>query len=409
MIEMQINFRCFRHRLFLVFAGISCWLPVTILSAEDQLTDLQGKTISGSVASIDSTGTVSGEGIPDGMRLDQLAEIDTGRKVNSSSTLPTIWMLGNGRVLTDSVISNTVRVDASMNGQQWEIPVEDIRAIVFQSNVSEELIRESIKASTSGNDRVIAQTSRGPQSVDGTIKSIDKEKVNFVYKDQERTISLDKVLAVIFADYGIEPIQGTSALVTLTDGSRIHCAVEKLAGDKLEIKLPGGSQHQFAWDRVSSIGIESDRVVFLANLEPTETQHQPIVTVEQPWKRNLSVQGNPIRLRIEKDKPAREFKSGIGMHSYAQLVFANEKNCNRLLAIVGIDVETEGRGDCRVAVTGDGIELWTKEITGNDLAVEVDVDITGYKSIGLVVYPGNHLDMADHVDWAMVRMLKTQQ
>ena len=340
--------------------------------------------------------------------LIRFAEIDTPQKVESTKKFPSIWMLGNGRVIAESLVSNTVRVAAKMDGQDWEIPVEDVRAIVFQQNVPDDLIRESIKASASGNDRVIAQTSRGPQSVDGALKSIDNEKVFFEYKGEERTISLDKVLAVVFSDYGIQPIAGTSTLVNLTNGSRIHCSIEQLENNKLDIKLPGGSRHQFDWDRVASINVESDRVVFLSSLEPVEQQHQPIVTVEQPWKRNMSVQGNPIRLRVEKDKPAKEFKSGIGMHAFAQLVFANEKNCNRLLAVVGIDVETDGRGDCRVAVTGDGIELWAKDITGNDLAVEVDVDITGYKSIGLIVYPGNHLDMADHVDWAMVRMLKTQ-
>ena len=376
--------------------------------AQDQLTDLQGKSIAATISGIDSSGKISGEGVPSGARLDQFALIETPRKAEPTTKFPSIWMLGNGRVITESLVANTVRVAAKMDGQDWEIPVEDVRAIVFQPNVPDDLIRESIKASASGNDRVIAKTSRGAQSVDGALKSIDNEKVFFEYKGEERTISLDKVLAVVFSDYGLQPIAGTSTLVNLTNGSRIHCSIERMENNQLDIKLPGGSQHQFDWDRVASVSVESDRVVFLSNLEPIEQQHQPIVTVEQPWKRNMSVQGNPIRLRVEKDKPAKEFKSGIGMHSFAQLVFANEKKCNRLLAVVGIDIETDGRGDCRVAVTGDGIELWATDITGNDLAVEVDVDITGYKSIGLIVYPGNHLDMADHVDWAMARMLKTQ-
>jgi hypothetical protein len=395
---------------FFTLVGTCVLINVGAVSfAQEQIIDLQGDSWNTKLKQIDTNGVVQGENIPEGTRVDQLSQIETPRKASSAKTLPAIWTVGGGRIYAESVTTDTTAVTAVLNGTQWRIPVEDVRAIVFSSEISDQTVDQSVEASKSGSDRVFAMTSSGSQSVDGELKSVGEDKLLFVYNSSERTISRDKVQAVIFADYGLKPVSGTSALVKLINGSTIHCAIVNLIDGQLTIKLPSGSEKQFDWNNVSSVNIQSDRVQFLSNLQPIEQQHQPLVTVEQPWTRNSSVQGNPIQLRVEKDKPARQFSNGIGMHSYSQLVFANEKECNRLMAVVGIDIETEGRGDCRVAVTGDGVELWSQEITGNDFAINVDVDITGAEKIGLVVYPGKHLDLADHVDWAMVRILKTDE
>ena len=78
-----------------------------------------------------------------------------------------------------------------------------------------------------------------------------------------------------------------------------------------------------------------------------------------------------------------------------------------MVATVGIDAETEGRGDCVMRVEGDGIALWSQRIRGDDNAVEIDVDISGIREVALIVDPGEQFDLADHADWAEARFLKT--
>ena len=102
------------------------------------------------------------------------------------------------------------------------------------------------------------------------------------------------------------------------------------------------------------------------------------------------------------------FNSGIGIQSYSRLAFSNESGFTRFLATVGIDAETEGRGDCVMRVEGDGISLWSARVRGGEVAVDVDVSIEGISEVVLIVEPGEQFDLADHADWAKARFLKSE-
>ena len=96
------------------------------------------------------------------------------------------------------------------------------------------------------------------------------------------------------------------------------------------------------------------------------------------------------------------------MQSFSQLSFANTNEFDRFKAVVGIDAETAGRGDCQMVVRGDGIELWSKRVKASDDPVQVDLDIAGIKEFALIVYPGEDFDLGDHADWGEARFLKTK-
>ena len=76
--------------------------------------------------------------------------------------------------------------------------------------------------------------------------------------------------------------------------------------------------------------------------------------------------------------------------------------------MIGIDDETNGRGDCIFLVLGDGKELFRARVTGTDEPRRIGVDIRGVRQVTLVVEPGEDLDLADHADWCDARMLKVK-
>jgi hypothetical protein len=102
------------------------------------------------------------------------------------------------------------------------------------------------------------------------------------------------------------------------------------------------------------------------------------------------------------------FKKGIGTHSWSSIVFSNDREFDRLVAVAGIDAETGGRGACRMIVRGDGIELWAAEVTGSSGLQVLDVSIEGIGEVELEVVPGKNFDLADHADWCDARFLKTK-
>ena len=103
-----------------------------------------------------------------------------------------------------------------------------------------------------------------------------------------------------------------------------------------------------------------------------------------------------------------EFKKGLGTQAFSLLVFKNSRGFDRFNAVVGIDAETQGRGDCQMVVLGDGIELWSRRVRGSDDPQEIDVDIEGINQISLVVYPGEYFDLGDHANWGNARFVKTK-
>jgi hypothetical protein len=141
-------------------------------------------------------------------------------------------------------------------------------------------------------------------------------------------------------------------------------------------------------------------MVFLSDLEPVEARHQPIVTLERPWQADRSVGGRPLTLA------GKVFDKGLGVASRSVVTFTNEGNYDLLAATIGIDGETEGRGDCIFVVEADGREVFRQRMAGKDQPQSINVDISGREKVSLIVEPGEDLDLADHADWCDARLVR---
>jgi hypothetical protein len=155
------------------------------------------------------------------------------------------------------------------------------------------------------------------------------------------------------------------------------------------------------------MAIASDRLLWLSDLEPTEAIEQPLAAAHFPWKRDRSVGGNAIRLASEALPTGElEFDRGLGVHASSRLTFEIPSGFNRFAATVGMDAETQGRGDCEVVVKGDGVVLWSQRVRGGEPPEKIDLEIGGMRELSLIVEPGELLDLGDHIDWANARMLR---
>jgi alpha-galactosidase len=139
-----------------------------------------------------------------------------------------------------------------------------------------------------------------------------------------------------------------------------------------------------------------------APAEETWLSALDLSTVEQGWgdpHANLSVQGNPLQIG------GRKFDKGIGTHADSTFELALDGQAARLNAWVGVDDETQGRGSVVFRVQADGKELWNSGVMrGKDAAKEINLDLTGVKSLVLQVGDaGDGIDY-DHADWADARI-----
>ena len=379
--------------------------------SEMAIETISGQKLSGKLQRVEANGSLLGDGF-ESVNIAQVLSISTNRKSTPPAAGKTKLKLVDGGLVfvsNPTVDGETIKFPATATGIS-SISMQSVRAIVFRET---DLVREAVAQAVSDEDTVIVTQGTSLSRVSGVLESLNSETLKLNYKGQSRPVKTEKLAAVVIADLGLKPPQGSMATIALTDSSTIRGVLVGFDESEVSVELTGKQVITIKRQHLVRIDIASDSIAYLSTLEPIEALQQPQFTVARQWKRNQSIEGNPIRLLVpssgsKEETEIQTFANGIGTSSYSRLVFENTKNFSRFLATVGIDAETEGRGDCEMRVEGDGITLWSQRIRGSDTAVEIDVDISGIGKIALVVDPGEQFDLADHTDWAKARFLKTK-
>ena len=367
---------------------------------------INGTTINSAIKAIASGGEIEGDKLPPDLNVQQVLSINTARKTSDTpADGPNLKLVGGGELWVSSVSMEDENLELVSSLKSRELPLELLRAIVWTNSP---LVDRKIKNPSADFDTVVVNTSSGERMVEGILEAVDSEFVRLEYKGESKKIGLEKVKAIITADLGLEKPTGTIALIQLVDGSRMVGEILELEGGVFQVGVAAGNTVEVLAGNISSITIKSDRMRYLSDQEPLEVQEKAVFAFQRPWKRNLSVAGNPLEIRLKDSEEVRTFKKGLGVQASSRLVFANESGFDRFSAVAGIAAETNGRGDCQMIVRGDGIELWSERVTGGGGPLEIDVDIEGIKEIVLVVSPGAEFDLGDHANWGEARFLKTK-
>lgn len=139
--------------------------------------------------------------------------------------------------------------------------------------------------------------------------------------------------------------------------------------------------------------VERINGVFLDTLEPE--------SVSQGWgtlQRNRSVWEKPMIVG------GRQFVRGLGTHAVSRIVYALGGRFSRFQCWAGADGNNSPSVGFEVRV--DGRKVWESGLmTRDDAARRVDVDVTGAKTLELLVSDGGNGIGGDHADWAEARLL----
>ncbi|UFR03283.1 sigma-70 family RNA polymerase sigma factor [Streptomyces sp. Go40/10] len=101
----------------------------------------------------------------------------------------------------------------------------------------------------------------------------------------------------------------------------------------------------------------------------------------------------------------RQYARGVTVHGESSVTIALNRQCTAYDALAGVDDMTLGLGKVFFSVYADGVPLWRSGmVRGRDQAVPVHVDLTGRRTVRLVVQPhGNAFDESAPADWAESR------
>ncbi|MEV5958295.1 sigma-70 family RNA polymerase sigma factor [Streptomyces sp. NPDC051987] len=100
----------------------------------------------------------------------------------------------------------------------------------------------------------------------------------------------------------------------------------------------------------------------------------------------------------------QEYTPGVTVHGSSSVTVDLNRQCTAYDAMAGIDDMTLGLGKVTFAVYADGVRLWRSGVVeGGQAAVPVHVDLTGHRTVRLVVEPQNAFDTVALADWAESR------
>ncbi len=381
-------------------------------TAQVTVETVDGRTATGQLSAIDSNGLLTGEGLG-GIPLQQVLSIqfEGARSIPDNSEGSVITTIDGGTFrVTDPTIDGESILFSSVAGIE-SVAMQSARSLVFREAPG---LTELIQSAVNENDLVIVESGNGLAKADGLLQSMDQQFVWLDYKakGKVRKIKRSKVVAIVVADLDLPKVSGSLARLSLGGNNIVAGGIRAITDNRISVELTGGQVLQVDRSLVSRVDIDAEGIRWLASMDPADAVLQPQFTIQKSWQRNRSIDGNPLRLMVAvpgvAEPTIKKFNSGIGTKSYSRLVFANENGFTRFLATAGIDMETEGRGDCVMRVEGDGISLWSARIRGGEAAIQINVNIEGISRVALIVEPGEQFDLADHANWANARFLKSE-
>ena len=396
--------------------AILCVSPALPQAFTQQLVfqTVAGKQLQGTIDRIDESGRITGTGIGDDLSIDSVVSISTGEPIAAVQQRAVVHLFGITAWGPAKVGADTVSIEGeqvSLVGRigQLQLPLQTVRAIVWRDSA---VVQQSIENQSTELDRVIVDVDGKPQTVNGIVEAVTSESVSVNYKGKLRSIGIAKINAIVLADVGYQAPTGVLASVLTTEGDRFFGSIQSWSVESQEaiVKLAINDQKNtipIPAKRVAEIQIQSDRLLFLSKVEPIAINETTDFVEARPFQRDRSVTGGKLQIRGADNQPIL-FNNGIGSQATSELTYANDRKFNRLLATVGIDLATKGRGDCRVVVKTDGVEVFNQQLTALGDPIELNVDVTNASRVSLVVLPGREFDLADHVVWGNAKLINTK-
>ena len=261
---------------------------------------------------------------------------------------------------------------------------------------------KEIRLDRAAADYLIALDEKGKWvRVSGALKSADAEKVVFQYKKADRTIRTSSVRVIQLARI---PGRKTPPIGSLVgkDGSVLPFFAIEYVGTKLSVTAEGVSDVAVKLSDVAEIRFDSDRSVYLSDLEPAKVLQVGMFDVVFPFRKNRSTTGGLLRLG------GRTYARGLGLHSRCDLTYKLDGEYVAFVALAGIDDKAPACGSATLKVLGDGKELIKPlKLAGGTKGVPVRCSLKGVETLKIVVDFGDDgTDIGDHVSLAIARLVK---
>jgi hypothetical protein len=323
------------------------------------------------------------------------------RLTRTMQTTPTIWLSNGDQISARAISADENFVTASWSllgaGEPIPIPLEKVVAIVFEWPLDpQERLRliADLETIPKGNDVVLLTNG---DRFSGEFERFEAAHLQLKVGPNSLKLDRSRVRALRFnpeLTTLVRP-QDRRSCLTFDDGSHLTVSECELVDETLQVQSGFMGKRSLPVHHLLACHLFGERVIPLADREPTKVEFTPYLSVQWPLVRNANVRRGPLTLR------GIEFVTGLGMHSRMAVTYPLKGSEQEFRATVGIDDLAGGGGSVRFGVDLDGERVWTSaELKGDTAAVKIPViKLQGHQQLTLVVDYGEFADVLDYADW----------
>jgi hypothetical protein len=383
-------------------------------AAEETVTTLDARTLTGKVVSIDAKTVVLADSAGKEQKLSKIARKDVSQVV-----------LGTWKNLLDQ--AGQIVVETNAGDCLWaetlglkdgcillknfalgelSLKMNQVKVIVLPGpgRLPKQVLDgcSERKYGTGSRDLLVIEPKDGKwRSAKGVLVGIGPEKITFRYKNEDREISRRSARAIWLSET-TEKLPKTIGSLVCRDGSTLKFSAIRLAGQNATVTSPAAGQIVVARKNIAAIHFKSDRLVRLADLKPEKVTEYGFLSTGFPYRQNRSVASGPLRL------DGKTYRTGLGLHSFCELTYDLGGAYSSFVATVGIDDAIRPAGNAELTIIADGKPLLpATKLTGKDKARTIRLNIKGVRKLTIrVTFGEDKLDVGDHVDLAGARLVK---
>jgi hypothetical protein len=304
------------------------------------------------------------------------------------------------------------------------IPIGKVKSVRLQPMTEAVADQWSEALNSNSPSDLLVVFKRGGQSLDyleGTIGQVTDNEVEFLHDGTKVQVNRDKVAGLAFYRAGAATDETPRCVLSGGNGLSIHSATVRLDGNDLQIVTSLGVNVRWPWAEISSADFSAGKLVYLSDLTPLSQSWRPLVALPasathaaafgQPRFDRAAV-GGPLSLWYPDGESspatghAESFPKGIALRSHTEIVYRVPRGLNRFLAAGGIEPATRARGDVMLTIQGDDRTLLEQPVSGRDVPLPVELDVTGVKQLKIIVDYGKNLDTGDWLNLCNARFVK---
>ena len=285
-----------------------------------------------------------------------------------------------------------------------EVPLLQVRGIVFDGVKPEVKTKYDEQIAKPAEEDLVLVLSKdgGIAEIRGRIQSISDAGLKMLYEEQQRSLKLERVQAVVFGAHpATRAWRGPFQIFRMASGDLVSAEWLSIGEKVLQCQSAWGTNLELPREAVVEVTGRNTKMVNVSELTPVTVEQIPYFDRIIPWVRDKAWNNRPLRL------DDKTYQRGLAVHSRCMLTYDLGGEFAMFRAILGFDEEAGDRGRvvCRVLV--DGQELFAKpDFRAGEKSIPVEVAVKGAKQLRLEVDFGEDEDVGDRVIWANARLYR---